>query len=566
VIAALAYLSGRSALNRLSRRAAQLRRPRYLLAFILGIAYIVALLGTDQPRPLSRQPFPSHAAELFAALLLVGAAVWSWTFGSERRALAFTPPEVTFLFPAPLTRRALIHYKLARLQFLILLNVAIWTLLLSRQGDLPGWARALALWVLLSTIALHRTAAALVRRSVAEHGAAGVRRRVVSLALAAAAAVALVSGLVAALPSLERLGSEGGAALLRAAEALAAAPLTRELLLPFRLAVAPVTATDSAAWGAAMGPATVLLLLHYAWVLRAETAFEEAAAEWSLARARRRSGADRASPRGTVSPTLLPLAPVGSAAAALVWKNLAAVFRQRRVRFAVLSYGAFSAGLALASAFEARGLTRAVGALALTWAGFGLLLGPQWVRNDLRRDLRQMDLLRTFPLRGRTVVAAEAAASTVSLTLIQLTLLGAAWLAFAGEAGGETTLRERTLFLGAAAVVLPLINYTALLLQNGAALLYPAWMSAIGEGAGGLEALGQNLLATVAFALLLALLLAPPAASGLLLAMLLGGGTTAIALGGALGLAVLGAEAAVLAQVLGSVYDRTDASTPGITW
>jgi ABC-2 type transport system permease protein len=354
---------------------------------------------------------------------------------------------------------------------------------------------------------------------------------------------------------------------LRAAEALAAAPLAGELLLPFRLAAAPITATDAATWGAAMGPALVLLLLHYGWVLRAETAFEEAAAEWSLARARSQSGPAHGAARGTVTPTLLPLAPVGSTAAALVWKNLAAVFRRRRVRFALLSYAALSAGLAMASAAGAHGLTRAAGALALTWAGFALLLGPQWVRNDLRRDLRQMELLRTFPLRGRTVVAAEAAASTVSLTLIQLALLGAAWLAFAGEVGGETTLRERTLLLGAAILVLPLINYTALLLQNGAALLYPAWMSAVGDGAGGLEALGQNLLATVAFAVLLALLLAPPVASGLLVAMLLGGGeAAAIVVGAAIGCAVLAGEAALLAQVLGSVYDRTDASTPGITW
>ena len=193
-----------------------------------------------------------------------------------------------------------------------------------------------------------------------------------------------------------------------------------------------------------------------------------------------------------------------------------------------------------------------------------LLLGPQWVRNDLRRDLRQLELLRTFPLRGRTVVAAEAAASTVSLTLIQLGLLGAAWVSFLGE-HGDTTLGERTVLLVAAVLVLPLVNYTALLLQNGAALLYPGWMSAIGDGGGGLEALGQNLLATVAFALLLAALLAPPAGLGVVVMFGLGGGPVALATGGLAALALLGGEAALLARVLGSVYDRTDASTPGIS-
>jgi ABC-2 type transport system permease protein len=564
VSGALLYLATRSTINRLGRRAVQLRRPRYLLAFILGIGYIVVLVGSQPRRPSLHTVLPSASAELVGALLLVGAAAWSWTFGSERRALAFTAAEVTFLFPAPVTRRALIHYRLARLQILILLNVAIWTLLLGRQAVLPAWQRAIALWVLLCTIVLHRTGAALVRRSVAEHRTAGLRRRMLSLTLVAVGAAGLVSAVTAALPRLAELASRGPAALLFAAEAAAAAPLAGELLLPFRVAVAPLTAAGGDRWMEAIAPAFVLLLLHYGWVLRADTAFEEAAAEWSLERARRGAAPGRPPAGRPVSPTLLPLAARGRRATALVWKNLAAVFRLRRVRSWALGYGMLGTLLGSASLAGAHGLTRGAGALALTWAGFALLLGPQWVRNDLRRDLRQLELLRTFPLRGRTVIAAEAAASTVSLTLIQFALLGAAWLSFLGEESGETTLGERTVVLAAAALVLPLVNYTALLLQNGAALLYPAWMSAIGDGGGGLEALGQNLLATVAFAFLLALLLAPPLGVGALVLYVLNAGPVAVALGGLVAVALLGSEAALLARVLGSVYDRTDASTPGI--
>jgi hypothetical protein len=563
VSGALAYLVTRSAANQLRRRIAQLRRPRYLVAFVLGVGYIVAVFAAHPPRPLSHRTVPAGSAELIGALLLVGAAAWSWTFGSERRALAFTPAEVTFLFPAPVTRRVLIHYRLARLQALILVNVAIWSLLLGRQGELPAWQRAIALWVLLSTIVLHRTGAALVRRSVVEHGTAGVRRRVVSLALVAVAAAGTAAALIAALPVIAELGTYGPAVLLRAGEAAAAAPLARERLLPFRIAAAPLAAATTERWAAAIAPASALLLLHYVWVIRSDTAFEEAAAEWSLERARRRAAPGRP-PRGrAVSPTLLPLDPRGGPATALIWKNLAATFRVRRVRAAGLGYSVLAVALGTASLVGASGLARGAGALALTWAGFALLLGPQWVRNDLRRDLRQLEVLRTFPLRGRSVVAAEAAASTISLTLIQLGLLGAAWSAFLGE-HGDTTLGERTILLGAAVPVLPLVNYAALLLQNGAALLYPGWMSAIGQGAGGLEALGQNLLATVVFTVLLAGLLALPSGVGVGVVWGLGGGPLAVAVGGLAAMALLGGEAALLAQVLGSIYDRTDASTPGI--
>ena len=561
---ALAYLVTRSAANQLSRRIAQLRRPRYLVAFVLGVGYIVAVFAAHPPRPLSHRTVPAGSAELIGALLLVGAAAWSWTFGSERRALAFTPAEVTFLFPAPVTRRVLIHYRLARLQALILLNVAIWSLLLGRQGELPAWQRAIALWVLLSTIVLHRTGAALVRRSVVEHGTAGLRRRLVSLALVAVAAAGVAAALIAALPAIGEMGTHGPAALLRAAEAAATAPLARELLLPFRIAAAPLAAATTERWVAAIAPASVLLLLHYVWVIRSDTAFEEAAAEWSLERARRRAAPGRPPAGRPVSPTLLPLDPRGGRATALIWKNLAGTFRVRRVRAAGLGYSVLAVALGTASLAGARGLARGAGALALTWAGFALLLGPQWVRNDLRRDLRQLEVLRTFPLRGRSVVAAEAAASTVSLTLIQLGLLGAAWSAFLGE-HGDTTLGERTMLLGAAVLVLPLVNYAALLLQNGAALLYPGWMSAIGQGAGGLEALGQNLLATVVFTVLLAALLALPTGLGIGVVFGLGAGPLAFAVGGVAAMALLGGEAALLARGLGYVYERTDASTPGIT-
>ena len=564
--AALAYLTARSVHNRLAHRAAQLRRPRYLIAFGLGLVYVWLVLGSDRPAPLSQTTLLARSAELIGALVLVGVAAWSWTVGSERRALAFSAAEVTFLFPAPLTRRALVHYKLARLQLLILLNVLIWTLLLSRPGGVSGWRRGLALWVLLSTIALHRIGAALVRRSVAEHGTVGLRRRILSLTLAGVGLTGAVSGLIAALPALTTLGTAGTASLLEAANAIAAAPLAGALLQPFRLVAAPLAAADARAWTTAIGPAVVLLGLHYLWVLRSDASFEEAAAEWSLERARRGHGRGGPPPRGAASPTLLPLAPTGPAATALVWKNLAAVFRRRRVRNVALGYLAVAGTVGAASVAGIRGLAQGAGALALTWAGFALLLGPQWVRNDLRRDLGQLDLLRSYPLCGRTVVAVEAAASTVSLTLIQLGLLSVAWLAFVGERGGDTTLAERTTVLLAVTLALPAVNYVALLLHNGAALLYPAWMSAIGDGAGGFEALGQNLLATVAFTLLLALLLAPPAGVALLLAHALDLRPIGLGLGELAGLGVLGLEAGLLARGLGRVYDRTDVSTPGVKW
>src|SRR5439155_1724547 len=83
-----------------------------------------------------------------------------------------------------------------------------------------------------------------------------------------------------------------------------------------------------------------------------------------------------------------------------------------------------------------------------------LVLGPQWVRNDLRNDLLKLDLLRSYPLPGRAVVAAETAASTLVLTALQLALLVIAYLAFLGNATMEPDLRTRTAVVLASVVCL----------------------------------------------------------------------------------------------------------------
>ncbi len=141
-----------------------------------------------------------------------------------------------------------------------------------------------------------------------------------------------------------------------------------------------------------------------------------------------------------------------------------------------------------------------------------VITGPQYVRNDLRSDLLKLDLLRSYPLRGWSVVLAEASASTLMLTLMQIALLGLSYLAFLGNQTLEPGLQERTLLLLLSLVFLPPINLLGMLIQNGAALLYPAWVRVGAGRPGGVETLGQNLLMVIAFAVLLALTLLIPAA------------------------------------------------------
>lgn len=568
----LAWCSGR---NRLARQLRQLRNPRYAIALLLGGGYLAwVLLG--QRRDAGPLPVAPERLELAGALLVLGAVTWGWVFGLERRVLAFSPAEVTFLFPAPIRRRDLIQYKLLRSQLLILFNSVLWTVLLASERGASPWLRMFAIWVLLSTLTLHRLGASFVRTTLAEHGVSGARRRLLSLLLLGAVVIALVWSIASALPEIALATHDGPGAVLGALVSAGARPIAAALLWPFRAMVRPLMAATPAAWLAAIAPAVGLLLLHYVWVIRSDAAFEESAVDASLRRAAALAGRGTGAParrqHTRVRPPIFPLRPVGHPAVAIAWKNTVAVLRTRRVSNTLLALTVFGVAVVVTSTYVASGLDEVVGVLAGMWAALLLVIGPQWVRNDLRSDLRKLDLLRSYPVSGRALVAAEVAASTFALTLLQLALLLVAWVAFFGRAGDALVLfgqaiplEARTALLLAAAIGLPAVNFLGLLLHNGAALLFPAWVH-LGTGRpGGVEALGQNLLTVIAFVVLLALALALPGAlaSGAVLATGALGwwaavpGAVALTLGAAL-------ESSIALRWLGAVFERTDVTAAGL--
>ena len=565
MIGVFAYLARRTAYNRVSRQIRQLRSPRYLTALVFGLAYLWIVAVEQRPQPASAAVVGARWVELLGAFGVVGAVLWGWIFGVERRVLSFTPAEVTFLFSGPVPRRGLVQYKLLRNQLLILFNSLLWTLILARErfGASP-WLRALSIWVLLTTISFHRLGASFVRTSLLEHGRIALRHRLVSLVVLGALVVGLVWSVQDALPELAAGWAAGPATFLDALAEAASAPLPRVVLAPFRALVRPLAAHSLAEWIQAMGPALLLLALHYIWVIRADTAFEEAAAETSLLRARQAStrGGAPISP-GLVHrrlPPLLQLAPLGWRGGALLWKNLLAVARTRRARNMAMAFIVAAVGAA-AFSFQGDGTVAEIaGWLATTWAALSLVIGPQWVRNDLRSDLLKLDLLRSYPLPGRSVVAAETAASTLVLTCMQLGLLLVAYIAFIGVPDLEPPVEVRSAVLAAAVVCLPGINFLGMLIHNGTALLFPAWVHLGSNRPGGVEALGQNMLMIVAYAALLALSLAGPAgiaaALGILLERSLGWWAAVPA--ALVLLAGIAAESVVLVRRLGRVFERME--------
>jgi ABC-2 type transport system permease protein len=558
----LTYLALHSTRNRLLRQARRLRTPRYAIALLLGLAYLWAV-GVWQ-RPASGPPGVSEGTiELHGAAGLALLILYAWIFGADRRALAFTRAEVTWLFPAPLVRRQLIQYKLFRGQFVVFFNVILWTFLLSRGwAGVDPWRRAAGIWVLLTTLSLHRLGVALFRSSLAEHGIAGVRSRAITLALLGLILGAVVVDSLAVLPALRGGWDRGPEAFFAAMGEVADRPVARAILAPCRWMIRPLFAESWAAWAGAMVPAAGLLLLHFVWVLRSDAAFEEAASSAALARRPRRQ---RHAYGSTYVMRRVPaLAASGWPGGALLWKNLAAVVRAESLRSTLLGFSvavAIVAGLTMAGA--GRTVLEIVGWLAASWSAFLLLLGPQWIRNDLRTDLGRLAVLRSYPLRGRTVVGVETAGSTTVLTAIQLGLVAIAYLAFWGGRVDDPSPELRTAVLAGVVVGLPAINFLGMLIQNGAALLFPAWVRIGPDRPIGIEALGQNMLVMLGYLAILAVLLILPAAVAVGVVSALGGMVTwwTVLPSGLAALLIVTAEAHLLLTRLGKIFEATDPSS-----
>jgi putative ABC exporter len=575
VIDALWFLSRRTFVNAARRKLAQIRNPRYAVAVLIGIAYLVALVSNHHGAPRAGSPGASALGqhrELLAAVGIALAVAWAWLYGTGTAGLAFSQAEVVFLFTAPIRRSSLIQFKLFRAQGRLAWTVVIWAIIFSPAGfGLPTLLRAGALWALATTLYLHQVGASLVRTSLAEHGSAGLRRRLPSLVLLTLALVLVSIVLVNDLPLLAEAARHGAAALLAAVDQAASRPAPALLLFPFRLLARPITARDTSAWLAAIWPVLLVMVAHYVWVIRSDTAFEETAAEASTRRAARlsarRTGAPNpgASVRG-YSPPIFRLAPTGWPAMAILWKNLIQVVRSRRARAILLVVLVACAAAAIASVNHAASVTL-IGTLAATWGGLSLLMGPQWIRNDLRTDLARLELLRSFPVRGAEIVAAEAAAAAAVLTCVQWMFAVFAYCAYLGATLPGFTLATRTIGLAAALLALPAVNFAGFLIQNGAALAYPAWVRVGPARAAGIETLGQNVLSMLVYAIALLLMLALPLGAAAGLGLLLRPFLHWLALVPAMlaGLALLGAECFVLVRALGALFERLDISPIGQT-
>ena len=161
VAGALVYLQATSLYNTLRQRLLRLRQLKYLVGAVVGAAYVYFFLFHRMLRVGNAQaPKFALSTELladFAALAALALAVYviaEWVVSDARAQLAFNEAEIDFLFPAPLTRTALIHFGLLRSQLAIFFSSFLLGLVARRSGGFSGHALQFTagLWLLLSRV------------------------------------------------------------------------------------------------------------------------------------------------------------------------------------------------------------------------------------------------------------------------------------------------------------------------------------------------------------------------------------------------------------------------------
>ena len=205
-------------------------------------------------------------------------------------------------------------------------------------------------------------------------------------------------------------------------------------------------------------------------------------------------------------------------------------------------------------------------AAALVFAAYTLIVGPQFARQDIRSDLGQADILKTYPLPGWQIVLGELLAPIAILTgILWLALLIVA-LALLPGSGGPAWLTpglHLAATLGLAAIA-PALVALQLLVPNAAALLFPAWFQVSRTRGGGPEVIGQRMIFFFAQLITMVVVLVPAGmmAAGLIFILQwLIGPFTAIALATVAVLVVLLAEIGCGVWWLGTRFERFDCSS-----
>lgn len=456
---------------------------------------------------------------------------------SSEGALAFSAAEVNFLFPAPLSRRQILAYRLASTLGSALLSAVVFSLFLRRYaaGVLSGMVGMVLTMAFLQLVPMVLTLLA---------SAIGVRaynrqRRVLLLLLLAAVAAGL-------LPAAVGLADRDWRERLEAVEQSAVAQV---LLAPFSWFVNAFTA--EVVWPdllqlAGLGLLVDLLLIGLVFVLDAHY-LEASAAVSERVYARQERLRRGGSAVGGFVPSgkarlKIPSLPWWGGCGPIAWRQLVTALRTPS---ALLSVGLIVVLFVTPAVLSGRawpGERAALFAVGMMGA-LGLVVSTL-LPFDFRLDLDRMELLKTFPIPTERLVLGQVLVPVALLTGFQFLLVG----------GLQVCWQRVEPVLLAGAVFLPVVNLLVFEADNLLFLWFPTRHAA---APGDLQMIGRQVVLWMAKLLVLEVFLLLAFLAGLVAFLVLGESWVG---GGIVAWLVLAGCAGAVVPLLGIAFRRFDVS------
>ncbi len=508
---ALFYLWSRSCVNVVLARLRRLRQPKYMIGGLLAAGYIyLVFLRPRAPREAGQAAGPAGPAASFdeaffvtlitGVLLLLFVAMWLWR--RQRTALHFSEAEIAHLFPGPVSHDALVHYSLIRMQVGLLFSALIMTVVsVNWAVSSPYWARFVGWWLLTSVLTLHITASGFMLTRLLARGVAQWQRQLAVVAILVATGW-LIAWLNPHLHFPAPNETSQPAALQAYLQSQVGSGVLYWILFPFRALVELLVVADLGEFLRALPAALAVYGAHYVWAFVSETPDPEGA----LAKAEKTAASMQALRKGNWRAATMQqaksrrdpfkLSAHGTPIIAFLWKNLLSTREYLNLR-TVFAFAALLIGWRLwVNAQPVAPPIAVIPTLVALMLGVQtLLLGAQFARQDLRSDIDNADLMKTWPLAGWQIVLGELLTPILILTAILWLCLLHVIMAPTPPRFPVVTTELRIIGGISVALVLPFLCGVQLLVANTAVVLFPAWMkSAGGVQNQGLEVAGQRLL------------------------------------------------------------------------
>lgn len=563
------FVTTRSFRNRMLQRLRKLRSPRYAISLVAGLAYMWFFIfrravagGISSGQVTVGLPASDIAVDIvsclaFAGLLLV------WALPDSGGGLSFSEAEVQFLFPAPLTRRDLLTYKIFRQQIPLLISAMMVTLLGFRHSRFVG------VWLAFVVLSIYFTLASLGRARLKAAHIGFVARLIAVTIIAVGAATLIVNDIHNPFVNApEPKNSAELEAMLQSAGSVFHNPFVRALLFVpriFALAVFPKSPVLLLVSCAAL---VVLGFVFYEIAARLNVSFEEASAEAAVKRTSLRATvfSRRAGNAMIFRRFRLPwhLSGKSGPEIAIAWKNLTAALRTSLawVIMIVVLFGAFAVDAAI---MHGSRMHMGIAALSLMLCAVFPFMASGLLRQDLRLDLPRVELLKSYPISGERLVLAELAAPVLIMSAMELILLsGTATLT---NIGGDRSALARLItpeFIVIALLFAIPICAMQLLIYNAVAILLPGWVMQAPDEQRGFAVMGQRLVILGGNLIVLVIGLIPAAIifvpTFLIAHKYFQGSPIFLAVGTVPSIAVLVAELWAAVHFLGTQFEQIDVS------